>query len=190
MIKKLYHGSNKHFDKPDLSKARNFKDFGKGFYLTTNLLQAENWAVHYLPNNNENKTAYVYEYDFQIDDIEELKVLKLLEYNKEWLEFIAYNRTSIENSIEYDLVFDKMADGTGGVLAQAIRDYRASNKSNKDLQTVLDIAMYKGKYRDQYCFKTIKALEKIKRKRYAEVYRKNCKPEILRWHEIEVNNNE
>lgn len=40
----LYHGSNCNFDKIDLSKSKDKRDFGKGFYTTTLKNQAEEWA--------------------------------------------------------------------------------------------------------------------------------------------------
>ena len=73
-------------------KAKNRKDFGKGFYLTSNYDQAMRWAIKKLPNNDKNCTAYVYEYEFDTDNEKKLHVLELLEYNKEWLDFITPNR--------------------------------------------------------------------------------------------------
>jgi hypothetical protein len=40
----LYHGSNYLFDVIDLSKSRDRRDFGKGFYTTTLREQAASWA--------------------------------------------------------------------------------------------------------------------------------------------------
>ena len=40
----LYHGSNQKFDVVDLSKSRDKRDFGRGFYMTTLQEQAEHWA--------------------------------------------------------------------------------------------------------------------------------------------------
>ena len=40
----LYHGSNCNFNTVDLSKAKDKRDFGKGFYLTTLQSQAKDWA--------------------------------------------------------------------------------------------------------------------------------------------------
>lgn len=37
---KLYHGTNKDFDKIDLLKSKPNKDFGRGFYLSANYEQA------------------------------------------------------------------------------------------------------------------------------------------------------
>ena len=41
----LYHGSTYDFTEIDLSKARKGKDFGLGYYLTTNKNQAIKWAT-------------------------------------------------------------------------------------------------------------------------------------------------
>jgi len=40
----LYHGSNCNFDKVDISRSKDKRDFGKGFYTTTLREQAEDWA--------------------------------------------------------------------------------------------------------------------------------------------------
>lgn len=40
----LYHGSNMAIDKPDLSKSKPYKDFGRGFYLSADLHQAQRMA--------------------------------------------------------------------------------------------------------------------------------------------------
>ena len=38
---KLYHGSNREIDIPNLSNSKLFKDFGQGFYLSPNYEQAQ-----------------------------------------------------------------------------------------------------------------------------------------------------
>ena len=40
----LYHGSYCAVEKPDLSKCARFKDFGRGFYLTSSKEQAQSFA--------------------------------------------------------------------------------------------------------------------------------------------------
>ena len=40
----LFHGSNQNFDVIDLSKSKDKRDFGVGFYTTTIREQAEDWA--------------------------------------------------------------------------------------------------------------------------------------------------
>lgn len=43
-IKKLYHGTDKKFKTFDFAKAGKAKDFGRGFYLTSSIVQAQEWA--------------------------------------------------------------------------------------------------------------------------------------------------
>lgn len=40
----LYHGTNVFFTEIDLAKSNPYKDFGKGFYLTPELYEAEDMA--------------------------------------------------------------------------------------------------------------------------------------------------
>ena len=44
---KLYHGTNKEFDRIDLLKSKPNKDFGRGFYLSADYYQ----ALLQLPDN-------------------------------------------------------------------------------------------------------------------------------------------
>lgn len=41
---KLYYGSNTLVEKPNLKYSRTSRDFGLGFYLTTDYNQASTWA--------------------------------------------------------------------------------------------------------------------------------------------------
>lgn len=183
MIRKLYHGSDKYFEIPDLTKARNFKDFGRGFYLTTNAAQAGKWAIRKISNSDRTQVAYLYEYVFQCDNLEDLKILELLECNKEWLECISCYRTVLEETIEYDLIYDRIADGYFKELTGILREYRSGKRS---LEETLAVVNWKHSDGDQYCFKTSRALQKIARKRYAEVYNSNGIPRILKWYNGEV----
>lgn len=179
MVKKLYHGTKVYFDEPNLKKAKNRKDFGKGFYLTTNLEQAMKWAVRMLPDNDKSCVGYVYEYEFNTDNTKELNVMELLEYNKEWLDFITPNRHEGEIEIAYDLIYDRMADSTGDELTRNIDLYWHKQKSAEEVLRI--IKFRDGKF-DQYCFKTQKALSYIKRICYAELYKWNRKPQIINWY--------
>ena len=40
----LYHGSNTHIEEIDLKRGRRGKDFGQGFYLSPDRLQAQQMA--------------------------------------------------------------------------------------------------------------------------------------------------
>lgn len=50
---KLYHGTNRDFDKIDLSKSKPNKDFGRGFYLSADYEQALNMAQVKVEQNGQ-----------------------------------------------------------------------------------------------------------------------------------------
>jgi len=62
---KLYHGSNCDFTEVDLSKSKDRRDFGKGFYLTTLPNQAKDWA-EILFDRYGGDGVFVYEFEFEI----------------------------------------------------------------------------------------------------------------------------
>ena len=63
---KLFHGSNIEIHVPDLSRSKPYKDFGQGFYLSDNYLQAEEMAMHKVDQlRTGSKCISVFEFDEQ-----------------------------------------------------------------------------------------------------------------------------
>lgn len=103
----LFHGSNIAFDKIDLNKSHNRRDFGRGFYCTVLEQQAKEWANRlYLRTHTGGK--YVYRYIFR--QSEELKIKHFATLDKEWLEFVKLNRTAGDIQHHYDVVIGPVAD--------------------------------------------------------------------------------
>lgn len=57
---KLYHGSTVIVKHPSVQKGRKATDFGKGFYTTTNLEQAQKWALLKRIENRVRKLSFLY----------------------------------------------------------------------------------------------------------------------------------
>lgn len=125
-----------------------------------------------LPDNNSGRKAYVYEYEFDTDAEEGLNVLKLCEYDKEWLDFITPNRHGGEGEMHYDLVYDRMADNAGDELTANIEAYWSKEKS---ADGVLKAIRFTDSSYDQYCFKTQEALKRLRRIKRLELSRLNGK---------------
>lgn len=103
----IYHGSNILFDKIDLGKSHNRRDFGCGFYCTVLESQASEWAKRlYLRSHIGGQ--YVYRYIFR--QTEDLKVKHFTALDKEWLEFIKENRSKGGIQHNYDVVIGPVAD--------------------------------------------------------------------------------
>lgn len=103
----LYHGSNIAFDRIDLSKSHNRRDFGRGFYCTILEKQAQEWA-HRLYMRNFSGGEYVYQYIFR--QTEGIKIKRFYALNAEWLDFIKSNRIKGGIQHSYDVVIGPVAD--------------------------------------------------------------------------------
>ncbi len=103
----IFHGSNIAFDKIDLRKSHNRRDFGRGFYCTILETQAREWARR-LHMRYQSGGEYVYQYLFR--QTEDLNIKHFTALNEEWLEFIKENR--IKGGIQhlYDVVIGPVAD--------------------------------------------------------------------------------
>lgn len=88
----LQHGSNVSIETIDLSKSKNGKDFGKGFYLNPNYDQALNWAgtrVDFYAIGKPCVTSFQFDKKRAIQD--GLKIKEFVDYSMEWAEFVVAN---------------------------------------------------------------------------------------------------
>lgn len=125
-IDTLYHGSDKEFEKIDLRYANAFKDYGKGFYLTSSYQHAQKWAQQ----KGKNKPiTYIYSYSINHESLCEgqWEILELLKYDKNWIDFIVKSRIKgVESG--YDNIYDRIADNTYKSISEILLKY-----SNNDV---------------------------------------------------------
>lgn len=103
----VFHGTTKIFDKIDLKKSHNRRDFGMGFYTTILENQAREWAYRLSLREKTNR-YYVYQYTF--NENKQLKIKRFDSLNQEWLEFIKQNRSIGGLQHDYDVVIGPVAD--------------------------------------------------------------------------------
>jgi hypothetical protein len=103
----LYHGSNQTFSAVDLSKSKNRRDFGKGFYMTTIKGQAHEWAIKLFDRFGGDGIIV---YEFELSNIDDLIVKKFDGLSKEWLEFVMDNRTKGGLQHGFDVVQGSVAN--------------------------------------------------------------------------------
>jgi hypothetical protein len=89
---KVYHGSNFEIIDIDLSKCEPYRDFGRGFYVTSIREQAAYWAERKGYDNGTQ--GYVTEFEFIETAFEywKFKILRFKDYTEEWLDFVVMNR--------------------------------------------------------------------------------------------------
>ena len=115
----LYHGSNIEIESIDLSKCRPYKDFGRGFYLTSIKEQAEIWAKRVSRIFSGESWITVFELDEMVLSKDNLSVKVFSEPSPEWAMFVLNNRNrkftdyanvNSNQDNKYDIVVGAVAD--------------------------------------------------------------------------------
>lgn len=172
-VKRLYHGTDREFDVFDFRFARSFKDFGKGFYLTTHFQQAQRWAQN---KARMRDVTYIYSYGINVIDEDKWNILELLQYNQEWVDFITESRITGKES-EYDIIYDRMADSQFVEISEILQLY---SDSDITAEKVIEKIKWHNHSADQYCFKNERALSLLTDKRVIIQYKDN----MGRWKQV------
>ncbi len=154
----LYHGSNQDIVSIDLEKGLMYKDFGKGFYLTSDKATAIRMAQKKARIFGGEPTLITYELDEKGLN-SEIKVKRFpAKANVDWFLFIDANRDRKQKQPvhNYDIVIGPIADD--GVVLQLANFHQG-------IYSAQDAARYlQDRYLDQqYFFGTEKALSIIKK---------------------------
>ena len=112
----LYHGGTDIIERPEIREPNRGLDFGAGFYTTTNVDQAVQYAFRMRDvrqrrdkNNAYNAVVSVFEFDFTAASAC-CDVLQFSQTNEEWLDFITENRRKTYSGKQYDIIIGPMAD--------------------------------------------------------------------------------
>lgn len=106
----IYHGSTVIVEHPRIIKSNHMKDFGNGFYTTTNREQAIAWA-QIVAVRQEATIQYLSTYEFDFERAKkELAIIKFDKPNKAWLDFVCANRCGRQVSDSHDMVFGPVAN--------------------------------------------------------------------------------
>lgn len=102
----LYHGSYIEIPKPDLVHFRPRVDFGRGFYTTPLLEQAEKWCGRF---KRHNKLGIISIYTLDETAFDVCNILRFDAYTEEWLDFILACRSG-RDTTDYDIVIGGVAN--------------------------------------------------------------------------------
>ncbi len=154
----LYHGTNTDFTRICLEKSKPNKDFGKGFYLSADLKQAEDMAK-IKTEQLEYGEPTVLSYEIGDNFRSELKVLEFTDYSEEWAKFILLNRNNptSKQAHDYDVVIGPIADDRVG-----LQLWRYENHSI-DMPTLIKNLKFMKGITMQYFFGTELAISRLVR---------------------------
>lgn len=108
----LYHGTNIDIVEIDLTKGNKYKDFGQGFYLTSDRDTAIRMAIKKTRLFGGRATLITYEFD-EVAMTSNLRVKQFpIKATVEWLKFIAANRDKdCQDKLQrYDIISGPIAD--------------------------------------------------------------------------------
>ncbi|MDR1109995.1 MAG: DUF3990 domain-containing protein [Deltaproteobacteria bacterium] len=116
----LYHGSSYDFDVIDLKQGRQYKDFGQGFYTSTDIGHAKSMAernalmreskLGRLDSGHNVIGKWLYRYRYDVDKATGFSIKKFSEADREWGRFITLNRRSKGVPHKYDIVIGPTAN--------------------------------------------------------------------------------
>jgi hypothetical protein len=150
---KVYHGSDTSIIEIDLTQCKNYKDFGKGFYVTDNRQYAERCAQ--ITAQSQNKQGIITEFIFDENALidSRFNTFRFESYNEAWLNFVTANRNENLTAKIHD--FDIIE---GPIAPSYVDDYRKGLVSQEEF---LD-RLKQEEIIFQICFCTVKALQTLK----------------------------
>ena len=154
---KIYHGSNVEVREPQLLAGRRALDFGQAFYMTSDYEQAKKWAM-LTAERRKAGLPIINEFDLDESRFPELSVLRFDKADRAWLEFVSACRTNRSAENAYDLIIGPVAnDQTFSVIQLYLV---GAYDEEEALRRLLPF-----KLKDQYAFKTEKALSLLQFRR-------------------------
>ncbi|MBR3328783.1 MAG: DUF3990 domain-containing protein [Atopobiaceae bacterium] len=167
----LYHGSYTPVAKPNLAKCARFKDFGRGFYLTSSLSQAQSFARLSLRKAKENElvepdqdVGYVSRFRVRAFSPHAISICTFQTANTAWLRCIAAHRKrgafvrDLAILESYDVIIGKVADDqTNNTLVTFLSGGYGPFESQAAMELCIGLLL-PDRLDDQYCFRTDRAL--------------------------------
>lgn len=165
----LYHGSYCEISSPDLEKCAPYKDFGKGFYLTSSYEQAKSFINTALKKAKSQKIIDVNQNygvisTFKYHATHTLQIKTYDDADAEWLHCIVAHRKDksfpdvVEELKKYDVIVGKIADdATNFTLIAYIAGTYGEVGSNEADELCIS-RLLPDRLEGQYCFRTAESL--------------------------------
>lgn len=159
----VYHGSDVEVSKIDLKYANNDKDFGAGFYVTTDKKQAIVFAKLVARKNNKNK-GYVS--SFKLSNFDSLDVYEFKTTNQKWLDcFVGFRHKIYPNLIKEfktkDVIIGKVADDNTSLVINTYLSGAYGKVGEKSSYEIAKNQLMPERLSNQLCFKTKKSINKL-----------------------------
>lgn len=176
----LYHGSYCEVNHPDLTKCADFKDFGKGFYLTSSEEQARNFISASLKKARAQgmitkEQGYGVISTFRYHFIEGVSDFIYHDADADWLHCVVGHRKEnsfpaiVEEMKKYDIIGGKIADDATNVTILTYLVGAYGTIGSKEADSLCISRLIPERLKDQFCFRTDKGLKCLSFERSEQV---------------------
>ncbi|WP_165248632.1 DUF3990 domain-containing protein [Adlercreutzia sp. ZJ141] len=166
----LYHGSYTEVRNIDLARCASGKDFGRGFYLTTDYEQARNFVAlsvrkHRAISGEEVSGGYVSVY--RLMHPEKLLFYTFPDADDRWLHFVAANRRGdlfaslLEELDGFDVIAGKIANDQTARTLQLYLSEAFGKPGTAQADRLAVSTLLPNRLSDQYCFRTKKSINHL-----------------------------
>ncbi len=169
----VFHGSYAKVEKPDLRLCMAGKDFGLGFYVTTDIQQARRFVNLSIGKAVKNgveveKSNLGYVSTYELMDLDSILSYEFSSADREWLHcVVAHRREGLlphetDKWNDYEIIAGKIAnDNTNRVITGYINGLYGEAGSDSADNIAISL-LIPEKLTDQVCFRTEKALDKLR----------------------------
>lgn len=168
----LYHGSYCEVRQPDLAKCADFKDFGKGFYVTSSKEQAEKFISASLKKAKaqgviDEEQGYGMVSIFRYHQSADTASLIFKDADADWLHCVVGHRKSdtfpavVEEMKKFDVIAGKIADDATNVTILTYLVGAYGTIGSKEADNLCISRLIPERLKDQFCFRTDKALRSL-----------------------------
>ena len=117
----LFHGSNVLVDEIDLDKSKPNKDFGRGFYLSENEIQATEMAIFKSMQLGGEPVVSRFLFDETVLKSDSLRIKIFEGYSEEQADFVFANREGVVTE-SFDIVYGPIANDKVGLQIRKLKD--------------------------------------------------------------------
>ncbi len=168
----LYHGSYTIVEKPNLNECKRGKDFGRGFYLTTDYNQAKRFArtsvKKALRNNSiRNFTGVGYVSKYSVKSTKGLDIYEFNDADYDWLHCVVAHRREkafvdvISKWKKYDAICGKIANDNTNLVITAYMDGLYGEIMSENADKMAINFLEPENLKNQICLRTDKAIRVI-----------------------------
>ena len=172
----LYHASYTEIKEISLAKCSKGKDFGHGFYLTSDFEQAQDFVKSSVARAKVGKMIgenqdYGYVNVYEISSLVGINEFDFQEADKNWLHYVSGNRSrkffadEVKALEHFNVIGGKIANDQTATTLNLYIGYGYGEPGNSETDDFCIKKLLPNRLKDQYCFKdeaSVKALKFIK----------------------------